>query len=453
MKAADRLDHRPLLKVAVVRSWYDQICLRSQLSAEVNVRRLGLFLSQTSLSAPGLVRVAREQPDELRDLITRHTAQLKGAKRLNSYIRKIHDTVRSFIAFNHVETRGLFPKIKVNQGVSLVNERTPTPDELRQLLAALSLRGKVVALMMAHAGVRPGVLANTNGTGGLTLGDLPELDIQSLEFKRVPFLIRVPEELSKIGRPYVTFGSPELAETITTYLRSRSLQGKNPGTPPLGKESPLIATSGAGGGKGAKTAKPAGEFVSNENMTFYLRQTIRAVRPGGQTFRPYALRAYFSTQMLIAESRGKITRDAREEMMGHDLGVSGRYNLSKKLGQETLDELRAQYERASEFLATSVTPQKAQTSRTLVRMMLMLSGYTETELDRAGELTEEKALKMVEAKQREEKGRSGAPDPAKPSRPGEQRVVPNDIVEQWLSAGWEFVSALGADRAVLRAGA
>ncbi|MCI4336277.1 MAG: hypothetical protein L3K17_03650 [Thermoplasmata archaeon] len=64
-----RLDHRSLLKNPAVRKWFEAHALRSSLSAEVNLRKLGLFLYRTRLTPERLVGLAKERPDELRDLL------------------------------------------------------------------------------------------------------------------------------------------------------------------------------------------------------------------------------------------------------------------------------------------------------------------------------------------------------------------------------------------------
>ncbi len=53
-----RLDHRPLLKEPNVRSWYNAHALRSSLSAEVYLRKLGLFLYRARLTPTALVDLA-----------------------------------------------------------------------------------------------------------------------------------------------------------------------------------------------------------------------------------------------------------------------------------------------------------------------------------------------------------------------------------------------------------
>src|SRR5208337_3179854 len=107
---------------------------------------------------------------------------------------------------------------------------------LRRVLDRLSPRGRVMALLMAHSGLRPGVMGGYGGSDGLSLGDLPELKLgRRPSFGTVPFVIRVPARLSKTRKMYTTFGSQELASALLGYLDERHSQGE-----PLGPDSPVV---------------------------------------------------------------------------------------------------------------------------------------------------------------------------------------------------------------------
>ena len=168
----------------------------------MNLRKLGLFLHRTRLSPGRLVEVARDRPEGMRDLLIAHATHLHPLKKLDSYIAKTQKGVRDGLLFNGVDFRQ-FPKLRrAYLAESLSRERVPTPEQLRLILGALPPRGRVCALLMAHTGLRPGILGNDQGTDGLTLEELPELRLD--------------------GRP----------PTIRAALRS-------PGVPPPGPSPPL----------------------------------------------------------------------------------------------------------------------------------------------------------------------------------------------------------------------
>jgi len=66
-------------------------------------------------------------------------------------------------------------------------------------------------------------------------------------------------------------------------------------------------------------------FISTRNVSRIIRE---AMRPRFK-WRPYVLRAYFDTQMLLAESHGKIAHPYRVFFMGHKGDIEARYTTNK----------------------------------------------------------------------------------------------------------------------------
>jgi hypothetical protein len=68
-------------------------------------------------------------------------------------------------------------------------------------------------------------------------------------------------------------------------------------------------------------------------------------------WRPYVLRAFFDTQLLIAESRGKIAHDFRVFFMGHSGSIEAKYTTNKNiLPKALIDEMRNAFAKSQEFL-------------------------------------------------------------------------------------------------------
>ena len=68
-------------------------------------------------------------------------------------------------------------------------------------------------------------------------------------------------------------------------------------------------------------------------------------------WRPYVLRAFFDTQLLIAESRGKVAHDFRVFWMGHKVSIEAKYTTNKSiLSMALIDEMKASFLRCQEFL-------------------------------------------------------------------------------------------------------
>ena len=424
------------LRDAKVAAWHESIRLRAPLTADVNVRNLSLLCERLSLSPASIAELARSDPDGLGERLVRYASSLKREGRLDSYIAKTVASLKSWLRFRRVSF-DRYPSLRVVQGQSIRNETPPTQEQLGRILSVLSARGRCAALLMAHAGLRPGVLA-TNGKGrALQLADLPDLDLASVEpvFKKVPFLVRVPAELSKTSREYASFATSQAAESLIAYLMERKHQGEE-----LTQRSPVIAVAPGGVSSHFRKEGTATPFITTETLTFDLRDAMRRVAPEGTSWRPYVLRSYCSSRLLSAENAGRITRDVREAILGHDLGVSGRYNLSKKLHPDTIEEMRQAYDRASEFLVSGASTKSKETeldSRSL-RVILLGLGYSEADITKAlSDPSESRVVDMIRSRRQ--------PDAPR------QKVAPASQVAALLAQGWEFISQLGPRQVVLRA--
>lgn len=195
--------------------------------------------------------------------------------------------------------------------------------------------------LMAKAGLRPEVLGNYDATDGLMIKDLPDLAVvQGLAtFTRSPPRIIVRKTLSKAGHEYFTFLTDLGAKRLLAYLNERILHGEA-----LAPESPIIAPSFLSRRRGKNEGK---KFV----ITPILSRDVReAMRPRFK-WRPYVLRAFFDTELLIAESRGKIAHDFRVFFMGHKGSIEAKYTTNKGILPKTLmEEMRDAFKRSEEFL-------------------------------------------------------------------------------------------------------
>jgi hypothetical protein len=167
----------------------------------------------------------------------------------------------------------------------------------------------------------------------------------------------------------------------------------------------------------------------------------------------------------MAESNGRITRAQREAMMGHE-GIDPTYNLGKPLHPEILEEMRAAYQRASEFLESGNRTDRVAGQERLLRLVLLGSRIPKEVVDKLDltTLTEEGLDRLLI-----EFGASGPPEskgrgtsaatvpgenPAPPSSATpvvpRQRVVPVGDAPRLIESGYEYMGPLGADRVVLR---
>lgn len=428
-----------------MRSWWDERSLRSRLSADSYLRHIGLFVERLDRKPAELLAIARDDPDALRALLVKYAADQKRAGRLDSYISKSFEGLKAFLKHHRVRFED-FPSLSPIRGASLMLERVPSPQELGQVLERLSQRGRVIALFLAHTGVRPGVLGSYGGETGLTLGDLPELDLgASLRFTETPFVVRIPAALSKTRRQYATFGTDQLATALLAYLKARRESGEK-----LNGFSPVVipGTLRGAAARSRGEARFGRGFIAMKNVVKEIQDVLHASTPKGVRWRPYVLRSYCSTRLLLAEGQGRISRDLREAILGHDGGVASRYNVGKRWGEELLAEARREYANAAEFLETNAQT-RLNVAAEFRRTLLAVAGLNEEEAATHVNDSNEELLAILREKLT---GREAATRPVNGNGNGHgvQRPVPLAEAERLLAEGWTFVANFGPDRVILK---
>jgi integrase len=410
-------------------AWEKELAMRSSLTSSVRVRCLALFCEVAGLTPGEIVRRARGQPEAFHRLLSEYAVAMNERGRTGVYLHKVFGVLKSWLAFNGVDYRR-FPKISAREGTTVENERVPSAEELRRILAVSSPRGRVAVLLMAGSGVRPGVLGSMDGTDGLRLGDLPDLELTpALKFRHTTFVIRVRSTRDKVGKGYMTFGGPELGEALLAYLGERAAAGEV-----LTPESAVIAPLKAGMG-----GDEPGRCVTTKAIQYDIRTAIRSA---GLSARPYVLRARFATSCLLGEQHGTVTRDVREFWMGHGLGaIQNRYTLGKRLTEETIEAMRVEYERTLPYI--SAMPVASTSNEEAFRVMLRGVGYDDAAIAGLGKLTADKTIAALKRKQESDAEASG------PVEPGQQKVVDATAVEAWIEKGWRFVSPLNGTKAVI----
>ena len=297
------LNDRPTKKARMlenpdVQRWYNNLANDSRNTAEVAVRRLSLFCELNSTDPASLLKL---QKKEALNLILDNVTRLQRKGKAGSYISGIVKSVKSWLEFNDITIE---QKIKIkdaNKALTLKNQEAVTPQKIDAVLASGDYRSKIECSLIGYSGLRLESLGNDNATDGILLGDLPELDLEALKFVAIPATIVVREPISKAGHQYFSFLNQRTCNFIVSYLMYRKAElGER-----LRKESPLIKATGR-----KKQSKLVPENMRNSD--FIETRTVsdeirRCIRKAGYRFRPYALRGYFDTQMMLAENNGKIS--------------------------------------------------------------------------------------------------------------------------------------------------
>jgi hypothetical protein len=196
--------------------------------------------------------------------------------------------------------------------------------------------------------MRPEVQGDYRGLEGLRIKDFPELEIKDgkVSFKKIPTMVVIREEISKIRKQYLTFLNEEGCEVIKEYLERRMQDGEK-----LGPNSAVIAAFKNQKGRqvnfGIEDNSP---FLATSKISEAIRESMRK---SGLPWRPYVWRVYFDTALLVAEGKGLISHAFQQFVMGHSGDVERTYTLSKhRLPEQVLEDLRRAVKRTSQFLET-----------------------------------------------------------------------------------------------------
>ncbi|MGA3110956.1 MAG: site-specific integrase [Candidatus Bathyarchaeia archaeon] len=408
-----------------VKRWYDNLARGSQGTADVYLRRVGSFCKELNISPKKLATLSELQNY---NLMLDHVSSMEKSGYTGSYIESVLKCVKSWLAHNGKEIRR---KIKIKgarESPSLKDERVPTKEELKRTFLSGDKKVRVSCVLVAHSGLRIEVLGNYTGKDGLTIADLPEIKIEkgTVTFERIPTMIVVRRELSKAGHQYFTFLSVEGCEYVIDYLEERLREGEE-----LTPKSALITPK--------LKMKP---FIRANNVGDNIREALRAA---GLEWRPYVLRCYFDTQMMMAESKGLVLRDYRQFWMGHTGDIESRYTTNKqRLPESVIEDMRAAYARSEEFLQTKMSEETTEEKLKGIfrRQFLSVAGFGKDEIEDMDviSLSEEELHSLV----RKKLLGVTASDNFK------QKVVSIDEADSYLSKGWEYVAKLSNNKVVIK---
>ena len=341
--------HKRLLQDTDVKRWYDNLARGSRNTAAVRLRRLGLFCEQNKTTPTGLVRIGKKDSKAAEDILLDYISHMESAGKAPGYIDSTRKAVKSWLEFNYIELKR---KIKIKNAdipVTLQDEKVPEKKELEAILNAASPRARTAISFVAFAGLRPQSLGNDIGCDGIRLSDILDLVIQNdgskIHFQNIPAKVVVRPSLSKAGHRYFTFLPKQGCEYLLGYLRQRRSNGEI-----LLPESPVITIS-----RGYDLKRTQNEnakksaFITTTSIRDDIRNALRVVIKE----RPYVLRSYFDTQLLLAESHGKIAHDFRVFFMGHKGSMEARYTTNKgRLPDSLVDEMRRTFAQSEEYLST-----------------------------------------------------------------------------------------------------
>ena len=431
--------HRKLLNNVKIRRWYENLEARSKVTSQVYLRNLGLWLEYINQDGDSVIEKAKNDFDNFKGLISDQIRKLEKQGIAGSSISTSIKPLISYLKFNNVVVRLGINIANENRNFKAENERIPTSEELGKILRVAGLRERLSISLMAFSGLRPEVLGNIDGTDGLRIKDIPDLRITNgkVEFEKIPARIIVRPELSKIRLKYFSFLGEEGCRYLKEYLETRN---------DLNSESPLI--------------EPESDMQRNEHkneflMTTLLLRRIKAViEKSGFDWRPYIFRVYFGTNLDIAESKGLISHAWRQFLMGHKGDIEETYTRREGI----IEEGREAYQRSIKLLETVAKGMSEEDVDRKFRLTLLtLAGFSEKDIKDKGllELSMSEIQSLIKDRlfgvSKEDVTQQIQKDKLELSRSGsKQKVISISLIEQYIGAGFEFLSTINSDKAIVR---
>lgn len=422
------LKYRGLLENEDVKRWYENNQVGSDITADVYLRTLGLYC-ELEKTAPQ--RILEEgESKEFRDRFFDFVREMESKGKAGSYIGRFRKVLLSWLKFNNVKVE-LRVKIRgEGETPTISKERVPEKDELARIIRMASPRARISVALIAFSDLRPESLGDYRGRDGLKLGDLPEAKISEGEvtFEKMPTILVVRPPLSKARHQYFTFIGEEGVTYIQDYLRERVKAGEK-----FDRETPLLGFDPRGSHRNS--------FLRTALVTRDIREAITKTEFKA---RPYVLRAYATTQLIIAESKGYISHPYLKFIAGHKGDIEARYSTNKaRLPPAMIEDMRDAYRRCLPFLQTVKSESSEdQIKRELKRQFLIIAGFSEEEVDKMDLETMPSEEIQIKVKER----LLGAMI----NNGARQKVVSISDVERMISQGWEYVDALPEGKAVVK---
>ena len=420
--------YQELLRDEDLRRWFENLRAKSVLTATVALRNLGHYCELTETTPKEILRKAKSNEKNFRYEFTDFVRKMEKEDKAGSYIARFKKVILSWLKFNDIRLQLTVNISGENETPTIANERIPSREELARILRKATSRGRVAIAIMAFSGLRPESLGDYEGTDGLRLGDLKDLHLSDeIQFEKVPATVMVKSKLSKARHQYFSFVGEEGATYIKEYLEERRKQGED-----LTYESPLLQFDVRGAKKNA--------FLRTTLVTRDIREAIEAA---GLRMRPYVLRAYFSTALDIAESKGLISHPWRQFIMGHKGDIEARYSTNKRLPPDMIEEMRESYKKCLKYMETRVSEVSEDNARLYLQQQLLSAvGYRQDEIDKMNlaDLNTEDFQKLLRDRVAGAMASNGS----------KQKLVPMNEIEKLLGEGYEFQAVLPNGKAIMK---
>ena len=387
------------------------------------ILRIWAYLRRVGMSPDQFIQTVSRDPKAFETDFVKFIAEVSGTS-ASSTTAFWRDSLRRFLEINRVKgvdwdyVNQFIPKVRKSG-----QDRAPTLEEIRKVVAVADLRTKCLILFLTSSGARIGSIEY------LRWRDIQEVEFEGWKLAKVTIYRGEPEE-------YDTFASPECYEYLLKYREVREKVGEA-----ITPSSPVFVREVNKRKFDQRKVKPVGVRTLKNQMGELLNQMkMREKLTDTKNYRSYewkqchSFRKFFKTRMEMSGVKPIIT----EMLMGHTIGVSGSYM------KPTQDEMVSEYVKAIPNLTIlGASGERGDRNAEFKReILLKVGGYSKEEIDKLNlaEMEDTTIQKMVRERLLGATANNG----------NHQRAIPVSEVEAYLTEGWEYVATLPTGKVVLK---
>ena len=387
------------------------------------ILRIRAYLRRVGMSPDQFIRSVGENPKAFEEDFVKFIAEVSKSS-ASSTTAFWRDSLRRFLEINRVKgidwdyVNQFLPKVKKSG-----QDRAPTLEEIRRVVAVADLRTKCLILFLTSSGARIGSIEY------LRWRDVQEVEFEGWKLAKVTIYRGEPEE-------YNTFASPECYEYLLKYREVREKVGEV-----IAPSSPVFVRKVNKRRFDQSKVRPINVRTLKNQVGELLNQMkMREKLTDTRNYRSYewkqchSFRKFFKTRMEMSGVKPIIT----EMLMGHTVGVANSYM------KPTQDEMASEYVKAIPNLTiVGAMGEKADKNVEFKReILLKVGGYSKEEVEKLSlaDMEDAEIQRLVKERFLGAMANNG----------GRQKVVPISEIETYLTQGWEYVAALPNEKAVLK---
>jgi integrase len=299
------------------------------------------------------------------------------------------------------------------------------PDEVRRLILGANMPYRAILMVMFQGAMSLAEFGQFNTNWQKTVDKLDEPGPLKIDLYR-------SKTSKKAVQKFYTFISDDAKRLIKEWLQMR----------PKSELPYLFLTFRKNDSKWVPTSsRNIGETVTaTAKRVGLIKQPESGSSANRYHVHPHEFRDLFKS---LCQIHG-VLPVASEYFLGHGIDKSG-YDKSPEYD---VDFFRNEYRKVEPYLniisGTGEGMTKKEIAGLVIQQFLTMAGYSEEEIDQLGDLskkTPQEIQDLIQKKSMQALGLNGN---------SKQKIVPMNELKQWVTQGWEYVSSLPTNEAIIK---